>query len=206
MSVTEATRPLPDPEGTDGTASAAPAVNITKLLGEAASKSGLLWIRLPSGATHPAWHVWHDDGDPRGTGPAAYVISGIGEQPLPWLPEQVDLIFRSKDSGGRLLTITAQVLEITPESDEWEAAAAVVRPERLNFAEPAEDVDLRWRTGCVIHRLTPLGRPSEQPGAYAARSGSRVATPTKAVTTGWRPWHWRGRPSTRRGTVPRHDG
>ena len=66
-------------------------VNVTRLIHEAASKSGLLWVRLPDGSTHPVWHVWHDDGDERGTGPAAYVVSGPGEQPLPWLPDEVEL-------------------------------------------------------------------------------------------------------------------
>ena len=87
--MTEPTRPLPDAPA-EATDSAPAAVNITRLVAEAMSKSGILWIRLPGGDTHPAWFVWHDDGDERGTGPAAYVISGIGEQPLPWLPAEVE--------------------------------------------------------------------------------------------------------------------
>ena len=81
----------------------APTTNVTRLIHEAASKSGLLWIRVPGAGTHPVWHVWHDDGDERGTGPAAYVVSGPGEQSLPWLPDEVELVLRSKDSGGLLL-------------------------------------------------------------------------------------------------------
>jgi hypothetical protein len=76
-------------------APAAVSVNVTRLIHEAAGKSGLLWVRLPDGGTHPVWHVWHDDGDERGTGPAAYVVSGPGEQSLPWLPDEVELILRS---------------------------------------------------------------------------------------------------------------
>ena len=67
--MTEVTRPLPGPDDESrppAGAPTAPRVNVTRLVAEAASKSGLLWIRLPDGATHPAWHVWHDDGDPRG--------------------------------------------------------------------------------------------------------------------------------------------
>jgi hypothetical protein len=197
--MTEPTRPLPDAPA-EATDSAPAAVNITRLVAEAMSKSGILWIRLPGGDTHPAWFVWHDDGDERGTGPAAYVISGIGEQPLPWLPAEVDLLLRSKDSGGRLLTIGATVREIAPTDDAWEAAAAVLRPERLNLVGTTEDVDTRWRQGCTIHVLTPHGRPTEQPGAYAAEPGSRRIAPAKAASARWRPWHWRGRPQSRRGT------
>lgn len=202
--MTEPTRLLPDP-GADAPSEAQPApapVNVTRLVGEAASKSGLLWIRLPDGRTHPAWHVWHDDGDPRGTGPAAYVISGIGEQPLPWLPDEVELILRSKDTGGRLLTVAAAVREVTPASPDWDAAAEVIRPERLNLAGDADSVDARWRSGCTIHVLTPHGRPHEQPGAYADRSGAERISPAKGTTSTWRPWHWRGRPQSRRGTTP----
>ena len=197
----EAEDTSPVPGGESGNPpNAAPQVNITRLLAEAASKSGILWIRIPGGTTHPAWFVWHDDEDPRGTGPAAYVISGPGEQPLPWLPPQVELILRSKDTSARLLTITAEVTEVTPESPRWDAACAVIRPERLNLVGTPEEVDARWRAGCTIHVLTPHGRPSEQPGAYAVGSGAAVVAPTRARTIGWRPWHWLGRPSSRRGT------
>lgn len=203
--MTEVTRPLPSPEDAAGTPDAPPAaprVNVTRLVAEAASKSGLLWIRLPDGATHPAWHVWHDDGDERGSGPEAYVISGVGEQPLPWLPDEVEVIFRSKDTGGRLLTLAAQVREITPAAEDWAAAVEVIRPERLNLVGTAEEVEARWREGCTIHVLTPHGRPREQPGVYAAGSGSRPVVTARAATAGWKPWHWRGRPASRRGTRP----
>jgi hypothetical protein len=203
--MTEVTCPLPGPDDESrppAGAPTAPRVNVTRLVAEAASKSGLLWIRLPDGATHPAWHVWHDDGDPRGTGPAAYVISGIGEQPLPWLPAEVEVIFRSKDTGGRLLTLSAAVREITPASPDWAAAAAVIRPERLNLVGTPDEVDARWREGCTIHVLTPHGRPTEQPGEYAAGSASRPLVTARAATVGWKPWHWRGRPASRRGTTP----
>ena len=84
--------PPPVPASTSAAAVAA-------LLGEAMTKSGLLWIDVAGDRAWPAWHVW-DDG-------AAYVVSGPGEQPLPWLPEEVRIILRSKDTGGRLLTLRA---------------------------------------------------------------------------------------------------
>ncbi len=196
--MTEVTAPLPE-EPAEAAPTAAP-VNVTRLLAEAASKSSILWIRLPDGAAHPAWFVWHDNEDPRGTGPAAYVVSGLGEQPLPWLPAQVDLLLRSKDTGGRLITITAEVAEVTPESPVWDAAVEVIRPARLNLQGSPAEVEARWRAGCTIHVLTPHGRPHEQPGSYAVGSGARAVSPAKGTTIGWRPWHLFGRPATRRGT------
>ena len=174
-------------------------VNVTRLIHEAATKSGLLWVRLPDGGTHPVWHVWHDDGDDRGTGPAAYVVSGPGEQPLPWLPDEVELILRSKDTGGRLVTVHATVREVTPEDAGWDAAVDVLRPERLNAVG---DTAERWRQSCTIHLLTPHGRLVEGPGSYGDGSGRAPVRPVATATSGWRPWHWRGRADARRNTRP----
>lgn len=202
--MTEATKPLPaepvEAAATPSTAAPAQSVNATRLLAEVAAKSAILWIRLPDGATHPAWYVWHDDQDPAGSGPSAYVISGVGEQPLPWLPTDVELIFRSKDTANRVLTIGATTREITPDSPDWDAAAAVIRPHRLNLSGPADMAEAHWRSGCTIHVLTPLGAPVEQPGAYAVASGASTLTPARGTTQTWRPWHLWGRPASRRGT------
>jgi hypothetical protein len=172
-------------------------VNATRLLAEAATKSGILWIQIPGASTHAVWFVWHDDGDPRSPGPAAYVVSGPGEQHLPWLPAQVNLIFRSKDTGGRLLTVSASAQAIELGSPEWDAAVEVLRPERLNATG---DLVQRWRESATIHLLTPFGRPAEQPGTYAGESGAAPVHPGTGTTASWRPWHWRGRPQRRRGT------
>ncbi|MFW5468739.1 hypothetical protein ACOCJ4_01695 [Knoellia sp. CPCC 206435] len=165
-------------------------VNVTRLLAEAASKSGVMWVEVPDAGTHAVWFVWHDDEDPRGAGPAAYVVSGPGEQRLPFLPPEVTVILRSKDTGGRLLRLRARVHELEPASPEWEAAAEVLRADRLNATG---DVLARWREGAVIHVIAPHGRPDEAPGAYAAESGRVTVSPARGTTARWRPWHWRGR-------------
>ena len=189
-------RPGSDPPAAPAETPAAP-VNVTRLIHEAATKSGLLWVRLPDGGTHPVWHVWHDDGDDRGTGPAAYVVSGPGEQPLPWLPDEVELILRSKDTGGRLVTVHASALEVTPEDAGWDAAVDVLRPERLNAVG---DTAERWRQSCTIHLLTPHGRLVEGPGSYGDGSGTAPVHPAASATSRWRPWHWGGRAGARRNT------
>ncbi|MGG5260445.1 hypothetical protein [Phycicoccus avicenniae] len=172
--------------------------DVTRLVHEAASKSGLLWVCVPGGETRAVWHVWHDDGDERGTGPAAYVVSGPGEQDLPWLPEHVEVVLRSKDTGGRLLTMRATAEELAPGTAAWEAAAEVLRPERLNGTG---DVVERWRQGCTLHVLRPHGRPIESPGQHDDASGAAPVRPAAGTTTGWRPWHWRGRAGARRNTT-----
>ena len=191
-------RPATTPTAAEAPEATAPAsVNVTRLIHEAASKSGLLWVRLPDGSSHPVWHVWHDDGDDRGTGPAAYVVSGPGEQSLPWLPDEVEVVLRSKDTGGRLITVHATARELRPEDAGWDAAVDVLRPERLNaMGDTAE----RWRQSCTIHVLTPHGRLVEGPGSYTDGSGVAPVRPAATATIGWRPWHWRGRAGARRNT------
>lgn len=162
-------------------------VNVTALLAEAAGKSGVVWVEVPGDRAYAVWHVWHDD--------AFLVVSGPGEQHLPWLPEEVVVALRSKDSGGRLLRTHARAVVLDPGSEEWTAAAELLRGERLNATG---DVLARWAAEGTIHRLTPFGAPAEtflEPdgGDGRVRPGHASAT-----TGGWRPWHLRGRPQRRR--------
>ena len=152
------------------------------LLAEAMTKSGLLWIDVADDRTWPAWHVW-DAG-------AALVVSGPGEQPLPWLPPEVRLIVRSKDTGGRLLTVRARTNVLEPGSPQWERAADLLRASRLNAVD---DCVTRWAAECTITALMPFDSPLESPGAYAAHDHREPPARTAATTTAWRPWHWGGR-------------
>ena len=81
-------------------------LNVTALFAEAANKSGLMWVQPPDERAWPFWHAWAEE--------TVYAVSGPGEQTLPWLPAEVRLILRSKDTGGRLLTVHATVHEIGP--------------------------------------------------------------------------------------------
>lgn len=168
----------------------APHVNATALVAEAAGKSGLLWIDVPGDRAWPAWHEWLD-----GT---AYVVSGPGEQTLPWLPAEVELVLRSKDTGGRLVRVRATVERITPEDARWEPATAALKAARLN--SPAGDVVQRWAETATVTALRPFAAPVEGPGHYDDSSGAAAPAPTPATTRTWHPWHLRGRPKRRRGT------
>jgi len=176
-------------------APAVPAANVTKLVNETASKSKVMWVRVPGGSAHPVWYVWHDDGDPRGTGPSAYVVSGPGEQSLPWLPEQVELVLRSKDTGGRLLVTSAHAQELAVGTPEWDAAVELLSAERLNATS---DAATAWAQGCAIHVITPHGRPTESPGDFPDAVVSDRIESAPGTTVGWRPWHLGGRPQVRR--------
>lgn len=166
-----------------------PPVNVTALFAEAAGKSGLLWIDVPGDRAWPAWHAWADD--------TVFVVSGPGEQTLPWLPDEVLLILRSKDTGGRLLTVRATARALTPDDPQWPVATEALKGSRLNATD---DVVARWATSCTVRALRPFGTPLEGPGNYGDTSRAAPVPPSEATTTGWRPWHLGGRPLRRRGT------
>ena len=164
--------------------------DLSALLSEAGKKSGLLWINVPDDRAWPAWHVWLDD--------TAYVLTGPGEQSLPSLPPDVSLTFKSKTTGGLLVTVPALATVLTPDDERWEAAAAALKASRLNA--PAGDTVARWAAEAIVYALTPRGDALEGPDGYSQESGVATPAPTPATTGLWRPWHYKGRPKWRRGT------
>jgi hypothetical protein len=150
------------------------------LVEEAVKKSGLIWVR---GAGAPAaralWHVWHE-------GAACLVGDGPGEQPLPHLSDggAAEVTVRSKDKGGRLVTFTATVTELAPESDQWQAAVAELQGKRLN-APDAEAMPARWARECRVLRLEPVGVPLPLPdGSLAEAPLPSPATTREPVPAG----------------------
>jgi hypothetical protein len=172
---------------------APPQVNVTALFAEAAAKSGLMWVQPPGDRAWPFWHAWVED--------TVYVVSGPGEQTLPWLPDDVLLVLRSKDTGGRLLTVRATVRELAPHDEQWGTATEALRTGRLNLPQPqaTDDAVQRWARECTVRAIRPYGAPVEAPGSFSTTSGAAPPPASDATTTHWRPWHWRGRPRRRRG-------
>ncbi|MFB7912690.1 hypothetical protein [Streptomyces sp. NPDC056061] len=157
------------------TAAAADAPLGRALVEEATKKSGLVWVR-GTGPARALWHVWHE-------GAAHLVGDGPGEQPFP--PGLTDgsvaeVTVRSKDKGGRLISWTAAVTELSPHSEEWEAAVAELKGKRLN-APDAERMPERWARECRVLRLTP--------GEFSTRlpDGSLAAAPLPSPAITRRP-------------------
>ena len=162
--------------------------NVTSLVGEAMTKSGVIWVEVPGDRAWPVWHAWAD-----GT---AYVVNGPGEQHLPWVPPEVTLVLRSKDTGGRLLRVRARARLLHEDDPQWQPALDALVAGRLNA--PGDALE-RWRNECAVTALTPFGNLVEGPGSYTDGSGAAPPPPSRATTVTWRPWHWRGRPKRRRG-------
>ncbi|MFE7934861.1 hypothetical protein ACFU6S_40310 [Streptomyces sp. NPDC057456] len=150
------------------------------LVEEATKKSGLVWVR---GAGEPAeralWHVWHE-------GAVCVVGDGPGEQPLAGLAEggSAEVTVRSKDKGGRLVSWTAKVVALAPDSEAWQAAVAELKGKRLN-APDGEAMTGRWARECRVLRLEPTGATLPLPdGDLAARPVPSPATTREPAPAG----------------------
>jgi hypothetical protein len=122
------------------------------LAAELARRTGVSWVRY-DGHDHPVWHVWSD-----WSGGALCIVSGGSEQPLPELPDGalVEVVMRSGDTGGRLLTWTGRASVVRPEEDAWAPTTAALVAARLNLPDPATAAD-RWAADpdLVVRRITP---------------------------------------------------
>ena len=99
------------------------------LIAEGTRRAGVIWLAVAGqDRPVPAWHIWRD---PPG---AAYVVTGPGEQPLPGVAAaaRVTVVVPSKDTGGALVTWTADVHRVDPGSPEWDAVIGPLAAARLN--------------------------------------------------------------------------
>jgi hypothetical protein len=119
------------------------------LVAELARKSGLCWLRY-DGRDHAVWHVWHDD--------ALCLVSGGDEQPLPDIRdgERVEVVMRSRDTGGRVLTWVGRVSVVRPGNETWAGTTAALVAGRLNLRDPSGAAE-RWASSSVVRRIVPTG-------------------------------------------------
>ncbi|KUO17070.1 hypothetical protein [Streptomyces dysideae] len=142
------------------------------LVEEATKKSGLIWVQGPGVPARALWHAWHE-------GAACVVGDGPGEQPLPGLADgaTAEVTVRSKDKGGRLVSWTAKVVELAPETEAWDATVAELKGKRLN-APDGERMTGRWARECRVLRLEPTGAMASLP----AGSLAEAPLPSSATT------------------------
>jgi hypothetical protein len=127
------------------------------LIAEATKRAGVIWISASGHPPAPAWHIWH----PPGAEGSAYVLTAPGEQPLPGLDsaEQATVLVPSKESGGLLVSWTADVSRIFPASPEWDQVVGLLVASRLNATGPSVvQAPCRWSSEGAVYRLTPAGQ------------------------------------------------
>jgi hypothetical protein len=122
------------------------------LVEEAAKKAAVAWVGFGAG---PAYCVWVMPLEGR-----LYLITGPGEQSVPGIAEAMirgtdaSVTLRG-DHGGSIVTFTAAVAEIRPNSTEWEAVTPQMATKRLNASGTAEDLAGRWARECLLVALIP---------------------------------------------------
>lgn len=145
------------------------------LVEEAGRASAVLWVRLPD-RPQPlgAWYAWVDG--------AAVVVHDGDEQSLPGLREagSVELVLRSKDKGGLLVTVPARVVPLEPGTEAYDKAVVALHAARQS-APDGEEQPARWAATSQVTRLEPDGEPVEAPGSYDP--ADRRATPVESPAT-----------------------
>ena len=155
------------------------------LVAEACTRSDLVWVRANGeGRHHAAWHVWHDD--------AVCIVYGTGEQMLPLLSGEIEVIARSKDSGAQVIGFLAQVDTLTSRSPEWDAAAQALSVSRLNAVDLPQQRE-RWAGGALISLLRPVAVTVAARGDDESPSGSAPPPGGPGTTLKRRPFHLGGR-------------
>lgn len=161
---------MTEPDGPQGTPFT------SALTAELGKKSGVCWLRYDD-QDHAVWHVWLDD--------ALYVVSGGDEQPLPGIDglTRVEVVMRSKDSGGRLITWIGAVSVVRPDDERWEPVTAALVTDRLNLADLTTAAK-EWAERSVVSRIVPTGGVVEAPGALDDDAHAATPRPTPATTRG----------------------
>ncbi|HYO41473.1 MAG TPA: hypothetical protein VER39_17655 [Nocardioidaceae bacterium] len=124
-----------------------------ELVAELARRTGVCWVRA-AGRSGPVWHVWSDG--------ALCLVSGGAEQPLADIDDgaRVEVVMRSKDTGGRVLTWVGTASVVRPEDEEWASTTAALVEKRLNLRSPATAAD-DWARDSVVRRIVPSGEVAD---------------------------------------------
>lgn len=148
-------------------------------VGAVLPRSAISWL-VVEGRPWPVWHAVD--------GSRLYVVSGPDEQQLPVLPEQIEVILRTKDTRARVGPVPASAFRLRPGVPAWEPAITALMGARQGA--PGQQVLDRWKASCAVWAIdVDVDAPVPQPGATEP-SGARPPEQTPATTDRWRPRHF----------------
>lgn len=121
---------------------------VGRLVHEALSKSSVLWVGATPDEAVAAWFAYHDE--------QVLLVTGPGEQPLPFLGDEASIVLRGKDSRARLAALPCAVRVLPVDDPAWPDAAAALAAERLNADVLPAELPQRWAdTGVTVLALAP---------------------------------------------------
>jgi len=146
------------------------------LVAELAKKTSVCWVRHGDRA-HAVWHVWSEE--------ALCVVSGGTEQPFPEVAdgERVEVVMRSKDDGGRLLTWIGTASVVRPDDELWRPTTEALVTARLNLPDVSAAAD-GWARTSTVRRIVPTGDFVEAPGSLSDDAHLGAPEVTSATTRG----------------------
>lgn len=148
------------------------------------AKSAICWLHV-DGRDRPAWYA--------AVGDTAYVVSGVGEQPLPELPPELPITLRAKDAREYAGRFTATATQLRHGDAGWAEAMAALQPARLNSPHGKSEATIEhWVTAGVVWAVRP-DFDTAAPVTRDAPSGARENVPTPATTPVRLPKHFGGR-------------
>jgi hypothetical protein len=159
---------------------------VTEIAAEIAAvmkKAGLVWLSWSGRRPAPAWFATVD---------GRYVVladrADSAEQPLPGLATAgaAEVVVPAKPATNRLAAWKATVRRLEPGTEDWTAAALVLRTERLNAAGLDTQLE-RWKTEADLLMLEPTGEITESADHYDASPRAETPVGTKATTRGKAP-------------------
>ena len=153
---------------------------LAALVAEAAKKSTVSWVTVGDERARAVWHAWSGD--------AMYVVTGGIEQPVPGLATASSALvtLRSKDKGGRIVSVVVDVTRVEPGTEEWDRVVPELHSKRLSPPD-GEAQPARWARESVVLRLAPTGEAPERPGHFSARSHAAPPPDSPATTVGRKP-------------------
>lgn len=124
------------------------------LVAEALKKAAVAWVAPAGRPARALWCMGHED--------ALWVVIGPGEQSAPGLEQAGEAYVTLRgDHGGRIITWRAAVSRVEPGQPEWDDVVPRLAGKRLNAPTDAAGLVSRWEHECQVHKLSPVGEPTE---------------------------------------------
>jgi len=119
-----------------------------EVAGELARRTSTCWVSS-GGRTRAVWCTWAAGG--------LCVVSGGDEQPLLEVDDgaEVEVLLRSRDTGGRLPAWRGTVSVVRPQDQAWREVTDALAAERLNLTDPRA-APARWAATSTVHRVVPV--------------------------------------------------